>query len=309
MVSRDVTFNEKDLFNGNLNNLGNELWIRTRNEWDDWLNSLKVLQSQSTTNSTSLQDEDEELSSIAGDKSVGHRVEIAAVSDQQAQAGDSATGDHEVYIDGIRGDYKVYIDGIRGDYKVYIDGIRGDYKVYIDGTSSDYKAHPEGVSKGNAALESDQLYNTTFTPYLILEPMPPPPAALLAAAIRGSTLEQDVRAAFSATYSCFYCRGEHPSLYQSAPWTMGSSIQCWSLGYPIGYSCRWREGKQGEILQTGKPLCKPPWCKRANLSARIYAFSALASLWQTGLPLRHAPVVQSAQGSPKSPTCCRVQSG
>ena len=79
------------------------------------------------------------------------------------------------------------------------DGATGDHEVHMDGTSGDHEAHPEGVSKGNAALESDQLYDAAFAPYLTPEQTPPPPAALLAAAIRGSAPEQYVRAAFSAT--------------------------------------------------------------------------------------------------------------
>ena len=191
MVTRDVTFNEKDLFNGNLDDLSNDLRIRTRKEWEDWLNGLEVSQSQSVANDASSQEEDEELSSIAENESVGHGVEFAAVSDQQAQVRDGATGDHEVHRDGSSGDHEV---------------------------------HPKGVSKGNAALESDQLYlDAAFAPYLTPELTPPPPAALLAAAIRESAPEQYVRAAFSATAVSVDAEGSS-SLHQSAPWTLGSSI-------------------------------------------------------------------------------------
>ena len=251
VVSRDVTFNEKDLFNGNLDDLGNDLRIRTRKEWDDWLNSLEVSQSQSATNASS-QEEDEELSSIAGDESVGHGVEFAAVS-EQAQAGDRATGDHEVRLDGSTGDHEVHLDGSTGDDEV----------------------HPEGVSKGDAALESDQLYlDASFAPYLTPEPTPPPPAALLAAAIRGSAPEQSVRAAFSATAVSVDAEGSTPRSIKvrHGPWE--AATQCWPPGNPIGDGCRWREGKQGEILQTGESPCKPPWCKRAILCTRLYAVNA-----------------------------------
>ena len=211
MVSRDVTFNKKDLFNGNLDNLGNDLRIRTRKEWDDWLNSLEVSQSQSATNASS-REEDEELSSIAGDKSVGHRVEFAAVS-EQAQAGDCTTRDYKVRLDGSTGDHEVYLDGSTSDDKVHpgSDRATGDRKVLLDGSTGDDKVYPEGVSKGDAALEFNQLYlDISFAPYLMPEPTPPLPAALLAAAIRGSALEQSIRAAFSTTAVSIDAEGSTP---------------------------------------------------------------------------------------------------
>jgi hypothetical protein len=202
VATRDVTFNEKDLFKGNLDDLSIDIRIRTKDEWEDWLNSLEVSQSQSATNDASSQEEDEELSSIAENESVGQGVEFAAVSDQQAQARDGATGDHEVHRDGSSGDHEV---------------------------------HPEGVSKGNAALESDQLYlDAAFAPYLTPEPTPPPPAALLAAAIRESAPEQYVRAAFSATTVSVEAERSTPRSIKArhGPWE--AAFNAGRLATPLG---------------------------------------------------------------------------